>query len=72
MDATLWISSNEGELRGAVDCHEQIEFALSGANLGQVDMEVADRVAPELFLLGLLPSTSVKRLMPCRSRQRCK
>lgn len=44
---------NKGELRGTVDSHEQIEFAFSGANLGQVDMEVADRVALELLPVGL-------------------
>ena len=34
---------NEGELRSAVDGHEEIEFAFRSAYLGQVDMGVADR-----------------------------
>ncbi len=44
---------DEGELRGAVDSHEQMELALLGSDLGDVDMEVADRVALELALVGL-------------------
>ena len=32
---------DEGQLRGSVDCHEQVELALFGADLGDVDVEVA-------------------------------
>src|SRR5207245_2566549 len=40
---------HEGELRRAIDGHKEIELALGGAYLGQIDMEVSDRVALELF-----------------------
>ena len=39
---------DEGELAGPVDCYIQIELALGGSDLGDVDVEVADRVALEL------------------------
>jgi hypothetical protein len=39
------VQFDEGELRGPVDRDEEIELALSGSNLGDVDMEIADRVA---------------------------
>jgi hypothetical protein len=39
-----------GELRGPVDCDDEMELALSGSNLGDVDMEKADRVGLELAL----------------------
>jgi hypothetical protein len=45
---------DEGELGRAVDRDKQIEPALLGADLGDVDMEVADRIALELALLGLV------------------
>ena len=41
---------DEGELGGAVDGHEQVELAFGGLHLGDVDVEVADRVALELLL----------------------
>jgi hypothetical protein len=34
----------EGELRGAIDGHEEVQLALGGAHLGQIDVEVADRI----------------------------
>ena len=40
---------DEGELRGAVDGHEHMQLALFGAHLGDVDVEVADRVGFELL-----------------------
>ena len=43
---------DKGELRGSVDGDEEIEFALGGSNLGDIDMEIADRVGLELPLLG--------------------
>lgn len=42
-----------GELRGAVDRHEQVKLAFFGANLGDVEMEVADRIGLKLLPLGL-------------------
>ena len=39
-----------GELAGAIDGDEEIELAFGGLHLGDVDMEVADRVALELLL----------------------
>ena len=43
----------EGELRGAIDGNEQMELAFSGAHFGDVDVEVADRVALECLLAAL-------------------
>jgi|SRR5271170_941545 len=40
---------HEGELRGAIDGHEEVQLALGGAHLGQIDVEVADRTALELL-----------------------
>ena len=45
---------DKGELRSAVDCDEEMQLALLGSNLGDVDMEVADRIALELALVGLV------------------
>jgi len=39
----------EGELGGSINGHEEIELALCGSHLGQVDVEVADGVGFELF-----------------------
>ena len=63
----LLVQLDEGELRSAVDRDEEVELALLGSDLGDVDVEVADRVAPELLnlrLTGLSPSTSGNRLIP--------
>ena len=43
----------ESQLRGAVDGDEQVELALFGPDLGDVDVNVADGVAGEALLLGL-------------------
>ena len=43
------------ELRGPVDADEQVELALGGLHLGNVDMEEADGIAFELLSLGLVP-----------------
>ena len=40
---------HESELRSAVDGHKEIELAFGGAHLGQINMEVADRIALELL-----------------------
>ena len=44
----LLMQFDEGKLRGAIDRHQQVEPALLGADLGDVDVEVADRIALEL------------------------
>jgi hypothetical protein len=41
---------DEGELRGPVDGDDQIELAFGGSHLGEVDMEIADRIGLELAL----------------------
>ena len=43
-----------GELRSSVDGHEEVELALGGPHLGQVDVEEADRIAVELLPPGLV------------------
>lgn len=42
------------EFAGAIDGHKEIEFALFGPDLGNVDVEEADRVALELLPLRLV------------------
>ena len=44
----LLVQFDEGELRGPVDRDDEIELALSGSDLGEVDMEIADRIGLEL------------------------
>lgn len=39
-----------GKLGGAVDRHEHVELTLLGSHFGNVDVEVADRIALELLL----------------------
>ena len=46
----LLVQLDEGELRRSVDRDDEIELALSGSNLGDVDMEIADRIGLELAL----------------------
>src|ERR1700690_4396114 len=41
---------DEGELRRPVDGDDEMERALSGSDLGEVDMEIADRIGLELTL----------------------
>ena len=41
---------HEGELAGAIDCDVEVELALSGLELGDVDVEIADRISLELLL----------------------
>ncbi|MCP1909540.1 hypothetical protein J2R96_002020 [Bradyrhizobium elkanii] len=57
---------HEGELAGAIDGGIQVELAFSGLQLGNVDVEIADRISLNFFFEGLLPSTSGNRLMPWR------
>jgi hypothetical protein len=40
----------EGELRGPIDRDDEMEPALRGSDLGDVDMEIADRIDLELAL----------------------
>ena len=40
----------EGELGGAVDGDKEVELALGGAHLGEIDVEVADGIHLELLL----------------------
>lgn len=44
---------HESELGSAVDSHEEVELAFGGADFGQIDMEVADRIVLELLLSSL-------------------
>ena len=48
----LLMRLDEDELRSAVDGHEEIELALFGAYLRDIDVEVADRVELELLAPG--------------------
>jgi hypothetical protein len=53
----LLVQLGAGKLRGPIDGDEEVEPAPRGAYLGDVDMEVADRVGPE-------------PLRPCSPRRR--
>jgi len=44
------VQLDEGELTGPVDRDEQPQLAFDGLHLGDVDVEVADRVGLELAL----------------------
>ena len=46
---------NDSELRCAVDGYEQVELALGGPHLGQIDVEEADRIGVELLPARLVP-----------------
>ena len=48
----LLMQFDEGELRGSVDGDEEIELALRGSNLGDVDMKLADRIGLEFAFGG--------------------
>jgi hypothetical protein len=41
---------DEGERRRSIDRDDEIELALSGPDLRDVDMEIADRIDPEFAL----------------------
>lgn len=45
---------DHSELRSPVDSNEQVELAFGSSNLGQVDVEEADRIGVELLPLGLV------------------
>ncbi len=64
---------SEGELGSTVDGYEEIEFAWQRcAPLPGRHGNSRSGSVQNFFLLGLVPSTSGRRLMPCRSRQRCR
>jgi hypothetical protein len=44
---------DEGEFAGAINSDIEVELALSGLELCDVDMKIADGIALELFLQGL-------------------
>lgn len=46
----LLVQFDKGELRGAIDGDEHVQLALFGTHLGNVDVEIADRIALELLL----------------------
>ena len=46
---------DESKLRGPVDGDKEIELALGGSNLRDVDMEIADRIGFELLSDRLIP-----------------
>lgn len=50
----LCLKSDEGELRGPVDRDEEVEHALCGADLCNVDVDLADRIVGEARRLGLI------------------
>ena len=47
--ARLFHQAHKGELRCAVNGHEHVKLAFSRAQLGDVDVNVADGVVPELL-----------------------
>ena len=57
---------NEGELGRAVCGNEQLEPPFRRVNLGQIDVEVAERVGLKREHLSLSPSTSGNWLIPGR------
>jgi hypothetical protein len=64
-EPVLDIELGEDDLRGPIDCTEEVELALPGPNLGNVDVELADGVALELGAVRLVgpgvrqPATAV-------------
>jgi hypothetical protein len=68
LDVGGFVYPDESELRGPIPCHKQVELALLCANLGDIDMEVADRIALEWLRSGLIAG---KRLIPWRCKHRC-
>jgi len=48
------VQLHESALGGSVDGHQQVELALLGSNLGEIDVEVADRIRLELLPDGLV------------------
>jgi len=48
------VKSGKGELGRAIHGHEQMQLAFLGVHLGDVEMEIADRVGLEWFLRGFV------------------
>jgi len=67
----LPVQVHEGELGGAVDGDEQVKFAFGRLNPSDIDVKVAEGVGLEFFFAGLSPSTSGRREMSWRCKQRC-
>jgi hypothetical protein len=61
---------DEGDLGAAVEGHEEILLALSPLNLGNFNEDVAERAGLELPGQGLTQSTSLRRLISCRCKER--
>ncbi len=64
----LVVLLDEGELRRPADPDVEVELAFLSADLGDVDVEVADRKALNFCLAGLFPVMSGSWLMPWRYR----
>lgn len=56
----LLMQLGEGELRGSVDRREHVHLALGRSHFGNVDVEIADRIALELPF-GLLVAVPVQQ-----------
>ena len=67
----LLMQFDEGELRGSVDGDEEVELALRGSNLGDVDMKLADRIGLEFAFGGGFAFDLGLRETPWRCKQRC-
>ena len=52
---SLFVEFDVSELRRAIDRHEHVELTFGGTHLGDIDVEVADRIALELLLARLVP-----------------
>jgi hypothetical protein len=48
------VQLDKGELAGPVDRHEHVEIALLGAQLGHIDVKIADGVCAELAPFGFV------------------
>ena len=68
----LLVQLDEGELGCAVDSDEQVKLAGLRPDLGDVDVEVADRVALELALVGLVAVDLRQAADAMALRQRCR
>lgn len=50
-----WVQFGVGDLTGAVNRHEQIQLPFFGSDLGNINVEVPQRIVFERFSCGLLP-----------------
>ena len=65
------VKLHKGELGRPVDGHQHVQLAFAGADLGDVDVKVADRVALKIFRPVLSPSIAGRREMSWRWNSRC-